>query len=71
MGVKGEKTRRKNKTKVIRCAIFDGKDWKHGKQGRCPWDREEVRKDIKVCVGGHRSSYEAEFHNAAVGSWDL
>lgn len=59
MGVKGGKTRRKTKTKVIRCgAVFDGKYWKHEKGGRCPWHREEVKKDIKVCVGGHKSSHE-------------
>lgn len=32
--------------------------------------REEVRRNMKVCVGGHTSSHKAEFNDAAVGSWD-
>ena len=72
MGVIGEKTRRKSESIGIRCdAVFDSKEWKHKKKGSgYTGTREEVRKNMKVCVGGHKNSHEVEFNDAAVGSWD-
>lgn len=72
MGIIGEKTRRKSESIGNRFgAVFDSKEWKHKRKGSgYTGTREEVRKNMTVCVGGHKSSHEAEFNDAVVGSWD-
>lgn len=72
MGITGEKTRTKSESIGIRFGVvFGSKEQKHKKKGSVyTGTREEVSKNMKICVGGHKSSHEAELNDAAVGSLD-
>lgn len=71
MGVKGGKTRRKTKTKVIRCgAVFDASTGNMEREAGVPGTERRWKK-ISRSVWEDTKVHMKEFHNATVGSCDL